>query len=310
MAECRFVVDEHALVLLETPVDQREEVLFSLADELGELRSAGECFGVLSGWGTFDCVEGLNVADALNGGASFDPDICRLLLGLLGKSSNWDEDPDVAIDPGVTVDGRAGIGYGVAWAHQSVLARQGMAVVTVPQRFSPGVHDVEAGEDSSHAGVYFAVSADDHKGFFRTIYELEDVPEGAFFDLAVRAFPNLLFAEGLDFRRFEGTYRELRAPVVLHLGQLEDRFTEAHREENGRSEGISTRLGINVSIEGTTRSSERLMKLRDVEFKGRVYRCEWHSKIEVHRNRIHFHPGDATTGDRILVGIFHRHLRT
>ena len=310
MAECRFVVDEHALVLLDTPVNQREEVLLSLTDELGELRSSGECFGVLSGWGTFDCVEGLNVADALNGGASFDRDICLLLLGLLGKSSNWDEDPDVAIDSGVTVDGQPGIGYGVAWAHQSVLARQGVAVVTVPQRFSPGLHGVEAGEDSSRADVYFVVSADDHRGFFRTIYELEDVSEEAFFDFASRAFPNMLFAEGIDFRRFEGTYRELRGPVVFHLAQLHDRFAEAHRAENGRSERVSTRLGIDVSIEGTTRSSERLMGLREVEFNGRGYRCEWHSKIEGHRNRIHFHPGDETTGGRILVGIFHKHLPT
>lgn len=310
MTECRFVVDEHALVLLETPVNQREDVLLSLADELGALRSSGEGFGVLAGWGEFDCVESLNVADALTGGASFDPDTCRLLLGLLGKSSNWDEDPDVAIDPEVTVDGQPDIGYGVAWAHHSVRARQGVAVVTVPQRFSAGHHDVEAGEDSWRADVYFVVSADDHKGFFRTIYELEDVSEEAFFGLAERAFPDLLFAEGLDFRHFEGTYRELRSPVVFHLARIHDGFAEAHRAENGRSEGVSTRLGIKVSIEGTTRRSERLMKLRDVEFGGRVYRCEWHAKIEAHRNRIHFHPGDETTDERILIGIFHRHLRT
>lgn len=310
MAECRFVVDEHALVLLETPVNQRENVLLSLADELHALRSSGECFGVLSGWGTFDCVESSNVADALTGGASLDPDTCRLLLGLLGKSSYWDEDPDVAIDPDVSVDGQPAIGYGVAWAHHSVRGRRGVAVVTVPQRFSPGLHAVGAGENNPRADVYFVVSADDHKGFFRTLYELEDVSEEAFFGLAERAFPDLLFAEGLDFRHFEGTYRELRASVVFHLARIHDAFAEAHRAENGRSEGVSTRLGIQVSIEGTTRSSERLMKLRDVELGGRVYRCEWHSKIEAHRNRIHFHRGDETTGDRILVGIFHRHLRT
>ena len=87
-------------------------------------------------------------------------------------------------------------------------------------------------------------------------------------------------------------------------------FVEAHSTESGRSDGISARLGINVSIEGTTRRNERLMKRRDVEFNGRVYRCEWHSKIEGHRNRIHFYPGDETTEDRILVGIFHKHLPT
>lgn len=310
MAECRFVLDERALVLLHTPVNQREDVLLSLLDELVAIRSSGECFEVLSGWGALDCVESLSVADALSGGAFFDPDTCRLLLGLLGKSPNWDEDTDVFVDPDVTVDGRPDNGYGIAWALHCVRARRGVAVVTVPQRFSPGPHEVDAAYDSSGVGVYFVVSADDHKGFFRTIYELEDVPEDEFFGLAERAFPDLLFVEGLSFRHFEGTYRELRSRVVFHLAQIHDGFAEAHRAENGRSERVSTRLGIQVSIEGTTRSSEGLMKRRDVEFGGRVYRCEWHSKIERHRNRIHFHPGDESTGDRILVGIFHRHLRT
>ena len=52
------------------------------------------------------------------------------------------------------------------------------------------------------------------------------------------------------------------------------------------------------------------MAYRDVEFRGKTYRCEWHSKLEEHRNRIHFDVGDSTTGGRILIGIFHRHLPT
>ena len=204
MAECRFVVDEHVLVLDETPANERESFLVSLTDELFALRSSGECFEILSGWGWLDCMDGLNVADALTGGTSLDPDICRLLLGLLSKSRNWDEDPAVAVDSGVVVDGEPCIGYGIAWARQSVVAHQGVAVVTAPQRFLPGLHGVATSEESSLADVYFVVSSDDHKGFFRTIYELEDIPEEAFFELAARAFPELLFAEGLNFREFQG----------------------------------------------------------------------------------------------------------
>ena len=73
---------------------------------------------------------------------------------------------------------------------------------------------------------------------------------------------------------------------------------------------ISSRLGIEVSIEGNTRSSERLMRHRDVEFRGRVYRCEWHSKLEPNRNRIHFRVIDGIAETRILIGIFHEHLPT
>ena len=41
-----------------------------------------------------------------------------------------------------------------------------------------------------------------------------------------------------------------------------------------------------------------------------MYRCEWHSKIEPHRNRIHFCVIDRIAETRILIGIFHEHLPT
>ena len=98
--------------------------------------------------------------------------------------------------------------------------------------------------------------------------------------------------------------------VVDHLGRINDSFPEVYAAENGMPNEISSWLGIDVSIEGNTRSSERLMRLRDVEFRGQVYRCEWHSKIEPNRNRIHFRVIDGASETEILIGIFHEHLRT
>ena len=54
--------------------------------------------------------------------------------------------------------------------------------------------------------------------------------------------------------------------------------------------------------------SQTVMRYRDANFGGHVYRCEWHSKLELHRNRIYFHIGDEGTDGRVLIGIFHRHL--
>ena len=123
-------------------------------------------------------------------------------------------------------------------------------------------------------------------------------------------FPRLVFAAGLSFRNFQGAYRTLRPQVVRHLGRINDEFPEVYAEERGMSNQISSRLGIEVSIEGNTRGSQSLMRQRDVEFCGQVYRCEWHSKIERHRNRIHFHVIDGTPEKKILIGIFHEHLAT
>ena len=69
-------------------------------------------------------------------------------------------------------------------------------------------------------------------------------------------------------------------------------------------------LGIEVSIEGKTRRSKRLMKHREVKSRGRWYSCEWHSKLERHQNRIHFCLLSDTEEEEILIGIFHKHLPT
>ena len=137
-----------------------------------------------------------------------------------------------------------------------------------------------------------------------------NVPESEFFERARLAFPRLVFAADISFRRFQGAYRTLRPKVVDHLGRINDRFPEVYAAQNGMPNAISSHLGIDVSIEGNTRSSERLMRLRDVEYRGQVYRCEWHSKLEPHRNRIHFCVIDGVAETDVLIGIFHEHLTT
>ena len=103
----------------------------------------------------------------------------------------------------------------------------------------------------------------------------------------------------------------LRRSVVEHLGALNDRFISAFDSENGLPVGISSVIGISVSIEsGNTRDSRKKMKLREVEFQGRMLMCEWHSKIEPQQNRIHFCLIRNEDNARIFIGIFVEHLPT
>lgn len=143
------------------------------------------------------------------------------------------------------------------------------------------------------------------------MFTTEDVDEARFFELVSLAFPRLKFADGVTFRRFEGPYGDLRDPVVDHLSRLNDDFRMVFAECKGLSDDVSAALGLNTSMESpNTRQSEKLMRERDAAYNGRTYRCEWHSKIEPHRNRIHFHPGDAASGDCVVIGIFAEHLNT
>ena len=310
MPESRFVVDEGALSLDGVPQGEREDSVTSLIEQLQALRVSRERVQLQENWGAVECLEGNDVADTLARYQVLDRDLSLRLLTLLDHCMVWSRSTAVNVDAEVVVDGSHCEGEGIAWARQQTIQEKWTAVVTTPHRFPAGLHSVDKPSLSLAVSVYFAVSTEDHPGFFRLLYEWEDVSESEFFERARLAFPRLEFAPDIDFRKFRGVYRTLRPQVVFHLGQINDGFPEAYAAENGMPNAISSRLGIEVSIEGNTRSSERSMRHRDVEFRGRVYRCEWHSKLEPNRNRIHFRIIDGIAETRILIGIFHEHLPT
>ena len=307
-AKCRFVIDENSLVLGPVPASERKSEIESMVSELQVLQEGGERVDILSGWGSLNCLEGEDLADVLYQGNVFDHDISSRLLRLLARCGAWDEDPSTVVDDEVVVDQMAHHSFGVAWARKMVLAGCGMAVVTAPHRFSSGAHAVDQLTEPEIVNLVFAVTPDDHPSFYRTLFSVEDIPEDEFFEIAAKAFPDLAFAPTLSFRHFSGTYVLRRPEVVHHLSLINDWFLELYESELGSSDKISTRLGIDVSIEGSSRNSESLMRRRDAEYRDRVYLCEWHSKLEPHRNRIYLHPGDVGTDERVLIGIFHQHL--
>ncbi len=308
--ECRFVVDEGALSLNEVPEAEREHSLMALVDQLDALRVSGESIQAIENWGAVECLGGNDVADTMNHCQVLDRDQSQRLLFLLDRCVACNRPAAVDVDFEIDVDSSHCEGEGIAWAHDQAILRIWIAVITAPHCFAAGVHSVDKPSQFRPADVYFAVSTEDHPGFFRQLYEWEDVSETQFFEWAKLAFPRLAFAADISFRKFRGAYRTLRPKVVDHLGRINDMFPEVYAAENGMPNEISSRLGIEVSIEENTRGSERLMRLRDVEFGGQVYRCEWHSKIEPNRNRIHFCVIDSIAETKILIGIFHEHLAT
>ena len=306
--KCRFVVDENSLVLERVPAGEREAEIESIIGELQALHEGGERVDILSGWGSINCLGGEDVANILAHGKVFDRDSSSHLLRLLGRCGAWDEDPNTVVDDEVVVDREPHHSFGIAWARNKVMAGCGMAVVVAPHRFSGGTYTVDQPTQPASVDVVFVATPTDHPRFYRTLYSVENIPKGEFFEIAVKAFPDLAFAPNLDFQHFKGSYVLRRPEVVHHLSLINDCFLELYKAERGSSRSISIRLGIAVSIEGQKRKSQALMRYRDVNFGGRVYRCEWHSKLEPDRNRIYFHIGDEGTDGRVLIGIFHQHL--
>jgi len=305
----RFVIDDGAFRGWDAPTVDLEQSLSLFGDLLKSLHDNQTTAGFLSGWGNLKVTAQADLATMLSERSSIiDRDLRLLLLGLMGKCEIWDDDPSIVVsDDGLRVDGEDYVSLGVAYAACEISEGRGIGVLTMIHTGLAGMRVV-----SSNCGdceVSFSVGNSDLKYFYRTLYALENVGVEDFFGLALKAFPDLCFADSLNFSKFDGGY-SLRDAVVVHLSALNDNFTEIYISERGNSAQISARIGIDVSIEGETRSSERLMAMRDVVFGGRIYRCEWHSKLEPHRNRIHFYPSDASTQDKVLIGIFIDHLPT
>jgi len=307
----RFVVDEASLDLDALDAQSVGDALRRLSQVLLALRRfKSEATGIISGWGGVPCWRGGDLASVLSVDQPLDRDDRLLLLGLLNKCVHIDDDAE-SLNPEVSVDGSPyAESYGIALSHEAVCGTvpECRAVISLAHLDRCGLHTVT--RDDKVAEVVFVVDAADERWLWRAAYELEDISEASFFQVARRAFPSLTFFPTLSFTKFEGSYRSVRAEVVRHLGALNDDWTPVYSEMNGNAEQISTRIGIDVSRESSrTRASERVMRLRDVELNGQGYRCEWHSKLGPHRNRIHFHPGDESLGGP-LIGIFCDHLDT
>jgi hypothetical protein len=306
----RFVVDDGAFHGWDgiATMSLNDEIAF-FVDLLKHLRENRTPVGIVGGWGAMKVTAEDDLATILSHHDSvIDRDLRQLMLGLLGKCEIWDDNPSVVVsDDALRVDGKSYASLGVAYAVDAASKGRGIGILTMTHTGFLGLCDVEHGNNSY--GVSFSVQPLDLKYFYRSLYALENVRVTGFFDTAAKAFPDLCFADRLDFSRFDGGY-SLRDEVVRHLSVLNDNFLNFYRSENGNSAQISIHIGIDVSIEGNTRSSERLMAMRDISYEGSAYRCEWHSKIEPHRNRVHFHPGDSLTQNKILIGIFVGHLPT
>jgi hypothetical protein len=103
-------------------------------------------------------------------------------------------------------------------------------------------------------------------------------------------------------------YRELIEPLTKHLSVLSDHGKRVFSESWKDAPSKFGSHGINISDEnGNTKSNSEARRERTRIFNGKEVVFWWHSKLEPDRDRIHFSPDDR---DRLLVGIFCRHLQT
>jgi hypothetical protein len=314
-------VDETSFDFRGLTGEQLTELLDDFNESLGKLRERHKDQVAFStSWYEAECVDGFKIYQVLFERAlpGVDRDTLMATRLLMDRCPSWDTEPSgcpelVEVDGDVRVDAHS-IGY--AWHH----ARSGhhTACVVFPGAPERGWRSVSAVEGASgeHATeeIFFLAEPKALTEFWGSLFTRENVPEPDFFDRAREAFPELVLADSLSFRKFDGTYREMRDWVVHVLAVVHDHFADALVKHAGKSADVQAELGhhgLVLSPESPkTRSNRRVMRQRYVEHDGETYRCEWHAKKEPHRNRVHFSLPEQRLGDRILIGIFVDHLDT
>ncbi|HEY3333494.1 MAG TPA: hypothetical protein VGK19_25910 [Capsulimonadaceae bacterium] len=151
--------------------------------------------------------------------------------------------------------------------------------------------------------------------FYRQCFEIEDVNADRFFELGTLAFPGLEFAlEHTRFNRFSGNYRDLRRVSVVHLAAVNDGFRRIHGECAGHAANVENAFRaeyhVDISKESdNTHRNKAAMHERNVKVGAITHCCEWHTKFEKTKNRIHFDPSaNPDIAGKILIGIFVDHL--
>lgn len=234
--------------------------------------------------------------------------------------ADFPDDVDVSIDAGPMV-----VNMDVAWAHHSVLSGKAVACVGLWRK---GVFKTAIGGGVAELHwVGHGPSAASE--FWQHAIELEGNSPASFERFARLAYPRLHFAGRVLHQadEFAGGYYAIADVLKRYLKMLDESghwaLTAAppaqSRTEPPGPEGsnpsnqlIQRRFALlaldlapekpNVYADGKCREARQIL------LKGRTLYCEWHCKLEPHRNRVHLHAPVPESDNKLVVAIFAEHL--
>lgn len=143
-----------------------------------------------------------------------------------------------------------------------------------------------------------------------------------FFDIskdASKLWPNCYFhSSARRFSQFQISEILFLPKALSHLDYLNDFSQEHFTLGSDEFKQVSHEFGVTLSPESSkTRNSPSKMNFRKVEINGETVTCEWHTKLDCTKGRIHFHVGhnisqviNNETRSRVIIGKFVKHLPT
>jgi hypothetical protein len=304
----RFVLDD-------LPWANQEEDLIegldSLCERLDVARVRGEAVSCYAPYEAFR-VGRKTLVDLLDPQSLLPRDLRVRLRIHVDRLETLDESSLQAFD--VVFDNAEYFAPAVAWAGWN--ARQGAAVGCLTPSCSlrrGRLHLSILGTTPLLAEVHFVSDEPSHVDFFRTAIVLERADESAFASLAPSAFPDIHFVDGVwrGLRDLSRPYHARRNELIRHLSVVNDHGAAIFAlGRNALIQNGFREHGIEISPEShETIADTRCRQERERLFRGESLLFEWHLKIESHVDRIHLHPGTLKSGNRVIVGIIHSHLR-
>lgn len=271
-------------------------------------RDGGEIYRTEAMWDV--CTSsGRPLTDLLYLPSGIDDDARRLLYGLLQKCQNRElppSDGEIVFEDDHTEAASSGAVLCALDLEKQLPA----SLLTTNQSIIRGSVFIRLPQAPREYRGFFIAAAADFKYFWRQVPELCGMLPHAVEAVAARAFPKSNFVDGVwsGAKKFEGDMTAVRATLINHLSGLDDHFLSIYSEMNDPnriSAEMGSRAGIDCSKESNkTRRNSKAMssRIRSIGSKAIVF--EWHTKLEAHRNRIHF----AVDDGELYIGIFCKHL--
>lgn len=215
--------------------------------------------------------------------------------------------------------------FDIAWAHHWRRQDRPVACLSL-SRDGP----LETTSALGSTPVFFVKNELGRRAFWRDAIAVEGDGLAQLQALASRAFPRLFFVGAVlgSLRTLPGGYPAVRDQVKQTLSVLDDygkwifkapppslrpdepagpdpQATPPNQTIELRFQGF----GIDIAPENPNVRQTRIPReAREVTLGGLTLYCEWHVKLEPHRNRIHIHGPVPESNDQVVVAIIHEHL--
>lgn len=260
---------------------------------------------------------------------NFPPEMVQELVGWLSTAPRYLDEkewPNGMDDIVIQVDDEVpAANPDLAWAHHWVRSGKAVGCLTL--------YEAATRKTTTNHGtvdVHFVNTETSHRFFWRDAFNVEGDSEATLRRLAAHAFPDLYMVDkvwdGLSDLR--GGYLAARLEIRRYLAALDDfgawvytcpppalapsDIVVAEVGNKPSNQIIERRfIGLNLDMapeKPNVYADEKCRTAREVTIKNRTLYCEWHGKLEPHRNRLHIHAPVPESGNKLVVAIFHEHL--